>query len=115
MSKRKMKNASGKAGVSVAGGGQAAATKQKKTRYCRTNDINKVLREIRRKELQLRSTVTDTQLETLPKVLQHFGARRPRRVGNKILESGDRHRRATPGHDDLHRIHGPPISAAGIC
>jgi hypothetical protein len=70
-----VKNASGEAGVSVAGGEQAAATKQKKTRYCRTNDINKVLREIRRKELQLRSTVTDTQLETLPKVLQHFGAR----------------------------------------
>ena len=68
------KNASGQAGVSVAGG-QAKATKQKRTRYCSTNSINKVVREIRQAGLQLRSTSGDTQLETLPKVLQHRGAR----------------------------------------
>lgn len=67
-------NASGQAGVSVAGG-QAKATKQKQTRYCSANSINKVIREIRKAGLQLRSTSGDTQLETLPKVLQYRGAR----------------------------------------
>lgn len=77
MADREMKNArlGQEAGVSIAGGGHAAATKQKKARYCRANDINKVLREIQRESLQLRNTVGDTQLETLPKVLQYFGAR----------------------------------------
>lgn len=68
------KNASGQAGVGVAGG-QAKATKQKRTRYCSANSINKVVREIRKAGLQLRSTAADTQLETLPKVLQHLGPR----------------------------------------
>lgn len=70
----KMKNASGEAGVHVAGG-QAKATKQKTVRYSGTHSINKVVREIQREGMQLRSTAADTQLETLPKVLQHFGAR----------------------------------------
>jgi hypothetical protein len=69
-----MKNASGKAGVPVAGG-KAKATKQKTVRYSGTHSINKVVREIQQKGMQLRSTAADTQLETLPKVLQHFGAR----------------------------------------
>lgn len=68
--------ATGQGGFSkFAAGGQAGATRQKKTRYSRTNDINKVLREIRKASLQLRSTGTDTQSETLLKVLQYFGAR----------------------------------------
>jgi hypothetical protein len=68
------KNASVEAGVHVAGV-EAKATKQKRTRYCSANSINKVVREIRKAGLQLRSTTGDTQLETLPKVLQHRGAR----------------------------------------
>lgn len=74
MSDREMKNASGEAGVPVAGG-EAKATKQKKLRYCGVHHINKVVREIQRAGLKLRSTAADTQLETLPKVLQYFGAR----------------------------------------
>jgi hypothetical protein len=74
MSNRKMKNASGQAGVSVVGG-QAKATKQKKAIYCGSNHIKKRMQEIRRAGLQLRSTAADTQSETLPKVLQYFGAR----------------------------------------
>jgi hypothetical protein len=69
-----MKNASGQAGVSVVGG-QAKATKQKKAIYCGSNHIKKRMQEIRRAKLQLRSTASDTQAETLPKVLQYFGAR----------------------------------------
>jgi hypothetical protein len=68
-----MKNASGEAGVHVAGG-EAKATKQKSVRYSGTHSINKVVREIQRAGLQLRSTAADTQMETLPKVLQHRGA-----------------------------------------
>lgn len=74
MSNRKMKNASVQAGVSVVGV-QAKATKQKQPRYCGSNHIKKVMQEIRRAGLQLRSTAADTQAETLPKVLQYFGAR----------------------------------------
>ena len=74
MSNRKKKNASGQAGVSVAGL-QAKATKQKKAIYCGAHHINKRMQEIRRAGLQLRSTASDTQAETLPKVLQYFGAR----------------------------------------
>jgi hypothetical protein len=55
--------------------GKAKAPKQKRTRYCSTNSINKVVREIRKAGLQLRSTSGDTQLETLPKVLQYRGAK----------------------------------------
>lgn len=68
--------ATGQGGFSkFAAGGQAGATRQKKTRYSRTNDINKVLREIRKAGLQLRSTASDTQLVTLLKVLQYRGAK----------------------------------------
>ncbi|MBK4739216.1 hypothetical protein [Noviherbaspirillum pedocola] len=67
--------ARGRAGFDVAAGGQAKATKKKKLRYSGANVIKKVLREIDQKGLRLRSTASDTQLETLPKVLQHFGAR----------------------------------------
>jgi hypothetical protein len=74
MSDRKKKNANGQAGVSVVGR-QAKATKQKKAIYCGSNHIKKVVREIRRAGLQLRSTASDTQVETLPKVLQYFGTR----------------------------------------
>jgi len=68
------KNASGQAGVGVAGG-QAKATKQKRTINCDADHINKVVQEIREAGLQLRSSASDTQLLTLPKVLQYFGAR----------------------------------------
>jgi hypothetical protein len=55
--------------------GKGGTIKQKKRRYCSTNSINKVVREIWKAGLQLRSTSGDTQLETLPKVLQYRGAR----------------------------------------
>src|SRR5690349_4098444 len=67
--------ARGRAGSNVAAGREAKATKQKKTRYCTTNNINKVIREIRKAGLQLRSTAGDTQLETLPKLLEYLGPR----------------------------------------
>jgi hypothetical protein len=51
------------------------ASKQKRPRYCSTNSINKVIREIRKAGLQLCSTSGDTQLEILPKVLKYRGAR----------------------------------------
>lgn len=40
-----------------------------------SHHINKVVQEIRAAGLQLRSTAGDTQLETLPKVLQERGSR----------------------------------------
>lgn len=55
--------------------GKANAREQKRTCYCTTNSINKVVREIRQAGLQLRSTAADTQLETLPKVLHYRGAK----------------------------------------
>ena len=76
MANRKKKNATPKGGAShVNGGGQAPATKQTKARYCGTNHINKVVREIQQAGLKLRSTAADTQLTTLPKVLNHLGSR----------------------------------------
>lgn len=63
------------AGVSVDGGVQAKATKQKKTLNCSDDHINNVVKEIRAAHLQLRSADGDTQLATLPKVLQYLGAR----------------------------------------
>lgn len=72
-----MKNASSgeAAGVGVAGGGEAKATKQKRTINCDANHINNIVQEIRAAGLQLRSSAADTQLLTLPKVLQYFGSR----------------------------------------
>jgi hypothetical protein len=76
MADRKMKNATPKGGAShVGGGGQAPTTKQKKTLDCSTHHINKLVREIQRVGLQLRSTSGDTQLATLPKVLEYLGSR----------------------------------------
>ena len=73
-----MKKFSGKPetdGSARAKNGKGRTIKPKTTRYCSTNTINKIVREIRKAGLQLRSTSGDTQLETLPKVLQHFGPR----------------------------------------
>jgi hypothetical protein len=71
----KNENTSGEAGVFVAGGEVNATAKQKKARYCGIHHTNKVLEEIRSAGLWLKSTSGDTQLETLPKVLAHFGPR----------------------------------------
>lgn len=49
-------------------------TGQPKTLDCGADHINKKLEEIRLAGLRLRSTSGDTQLATLPKVLEHFGA-----------------------------------------
>jgi len=76
MADRKMKNATAKGGAShVGGGGQAPTTKQKKTYDCGADHIRYVVNEIQWAGLQLRSTAGDTQLTTLPKVLEYFGAR----------------------------------------
>jgi hypothetical protein len=75
MADLRKENATGQGGVSRVVGGQAKATKQKKIFDCGAHHINKVLREIQHAGLQLRSTAADTQLQTLPKVLQYFGSR----------------------------------------
>lgn len=54
---------------------KAKKAKPKATRYCGANQTNKLVRELRQAGLQLRSTQSDTQLETLPKVLQYLGPR----------------------------------------
>lgn len=63
------------AGVGVAGGGEAKATAQRKRINCDADHIKNVVQEIRAVGLQLRSTDGDTQLATLPKVLQYLGNR----------------------------------------
>lgn len=76
MADRKTKNATPKGGAShVGGGGQAPTTKQKKTYNCDAEHIRYFVNEIRWAGLQLRSTSGDTQLATLPKVLEYLGSR----------------------------------------
>jgi hypothetical protein len=76
MADRKVKNATPKGGAShVGGGGQAPTTKQKKTYNCDAEHIRYVVNEIQWAGLQLRSTSGDTQLATLPKVLEYLGSR----------------------------------------
>ena len=67
-------NASTVGGASIAklGGGDKGQTK---TLQCSLDHINKVVQEIQAAGLQLRSTAGNTQLETLPKVLQQRGSR----------------------------------------
>lgn len=72
---RKSSGKPGACGGVRPGDGKAKVPKQKGTRYCSTNSLNTVVREIRQAGLQLRSTAADTQLETLPKVLQYRGAK----------------------------------------
>lgn len=64
-----------KEGSDVVAGGQAKTTKQRKKRFCGENNIKDVVREVHSVGLKLRSTDGDTQLATLPKVLQYLGAR----------------------------------------
>lgn len=75
MTELRKEKATGQGGSSNVAGGQAGATTQKKTRYCSDDHISKVVKEIRAAGLQLRSTATDTQQSTLPKVLELRGAR----------------------------------------
>jgi hypothetical protein len=73
MTNSEMKNASGQAGVSVAGR-EAKATKQNNILVCDTKHINKKCRRLAANGLALRSTASDTQHATLPRVLQFLGA-----------------------------------------
>lgn len=66
-------NASGQAGVGVAGG-QAKATKQNRVLNCSAYHINRLRRKIAAAGLALRSTASDTQLTTLPKLLEFLGS-----------------------------------------
>lgn len=76
MGNRKLKNATPKGGAShVEGGGQASTTKQKTTYICDAEHIKYFVNEIAWVGLQLRSTSGDTQLVTLPKVLEYLGSR----------------------------------------
>jgi hypothetical protein len=76
MADRKMQNATPKGGAShVGGGGQAPTTKQKKTYICDAEHIKYFVNEIAWANLKLRSTSGDTQLATLPKVLEYLGPR----------------------------------------
>jgi hypothetical protein len=65
--------ATGQGGSSKVDGGQAKTKQQKKTHNSGVYHINKVVKGIREAGLQLRSTSGDTQLATLPKVLQFRG------------------------------------------
>lgn len=71
----KNNEARGEAGSDVPAGGQASKAAKKKTLDCSAHHINKLVREVQRAGLQLRSTSGDTQLVTLPKVLEYLGAR----------------------------------------
>lgn len=62
-------------GSSNVAGVQAKATAQKKSFNCDDHHINNIVKEIQAANLQLRSTDGDTQLATLPKVLQYLGNR----------------------------------------
>lgn len=68
-------NARGEAGAGVGVGGEAKATAQRKKLFCGDDHIKNVVREIHAVGLQLRSSDGDTQLATLPKVLQYLGPR----------------------------------------
>jgi hypothetical protein len=68
-------NGTGEGAVSNVVGGQAEATKQKKIFDCGAHHINNFVREIHRAGLHLRSAAGNTQLATLPKVLEYLGAR----------------------------------------
>ena len=68
------KNASTLGGVQftkLAGG----VKRQTKPLECGADHINKVVTEIQTAGLQLRNSAGNTQLETLPKLLQHLGPR----------------------------------------
>jgi hypothetical protein len=71
---KQKENASGQAGVDVAGG-QAKATVQRKKLSCGDHDIKIFVEEIRAVGLQLRSSAANTQMATLPKVLEYLGTR----------------------------------------
>lgn len=62
-----------KAADKVAGGQAKATKKQIKNLY--PYSISAIVKELRAQGLALRSTATDTQLNTLPKVLQYLGER----------------------------------------
>lgn len=74
--KRTKENASlgQEAGVGVAGW-QAKATAKRKKLSCGEHDIKTLVRLVHAAGLQLRSTATDTQQATLPKVLEFLGSR----------------------------------------
>ena len=72
---RRNGNGSEDAAVDVAGGWRAEATKQQNKFYCTEDHIRKLAAEIRAAGLQLRGTSADTQLTTLPKVLEYLGPR----------------------------------------
>jgi hypothetical protein len=65
-------NATGEGGVGVAGG-EAKATKHKQKRACTDHHIKNVISQIVAADLRLTSSAGDTQLATLPKVLEHLG------------------------------------------
>ena len=72
MINHKKENASGQAGVGVAGG-QAKATVQRKKYSCGEHHIKSFVQKVHASGYQLRSAATDTQLATLPKVLELLG------------------------------------------
>lgn len=64
--------ATGQGGFSKVGGGQAK-TKHKRVFHCNAQHISNFCQNLAKNGLALRSTAADTQLETLPKVLQFLG------------------------------------------
>jgi hypothetical protein len=67
--------ASAGAGLNVAAGREAKATEKKRIVDCSQKNIRKTCRYIAASGLALRSTATDTQTTTLPKVLARLGER----------------------------------------
>jgi hypothetical protein len=67
--------ATGQGGFSDVAGGQAKATAQKSALNCNDDHISKLVEEIAEVGLRLRSSSGNTQLATLPKVLQYLGSR----------------------------------------
>jgi hypothetical protein len=67
-------NASGQAGVSVAGG-QAKATRKNKIFKCGVQHISKLRQELQKNGLALRDASGTTQIQTLIRVLQYLGDR----------------------------------------
>lgn len=75
MTNPKKEKATGQGGSSNVAGGQAKSTAKRKKFSCGEHDIKNLVRLVHAADLRLRSTATDTQQATLPKVLEFLGPR----------------------------------------
>lgn len=75
MTNQKKQKAAGQGSSLIVAGGQAKSTAKRKKLSCGEHDIKNLVRLVHAADLQLRSTATDTQQATLPKVLEFLGPR----------------------------------------